>query len=786
VLLYILAADILGIKPQKLEGTLPNAQTYNDLAADNGLDALSNSMETISGILTVVANLNQVSTEQTASFGATSYKVSYFGVPHNSKLEGYWDVVADRLFKIRNSMNIQGVVRELPVTAPPIDPGSVVAAMAAGADLSSALSTLSAPMPLYRFNYMLQKAVEFTNDVKALGNTLLSVLEKRDAESMAMLRSSQEQIMLNAMTQIRNKSIEEANENIASIEKSKDNLTARQTYYASKSFMNNYEIIAMALSGKLAILSSISSSLRSAAAVAEAIPQAHVGVAAAAEYGGKNISGALMGIASSIDVNSSLIQFNSGVINTLGSYKQRKDDWDFQATQASGELLQLDKQMAAANVRLAMAQKELENHLLQIDQKKEEYQFLKDKFTNKELYNWMKGEVSKLYQSAFQMAHKLALAAEKAYVFERQKDGYSSFITSAYWDNLYEGLMAGELLYNDLRRLEMDYIESNAREMELSKDIPLSMIDPQALINLQTNGSCTFDIPEMIYDIDHLGHYMRRIKAVSVSIPAVTGPYNGVSCKLSLTSNRFRKLTSLSSGYAYTGIEDSRFVQNLVGIQSIATSTGNNDTGMFEFNFRDERYLPFEGAGAIGSWSLELPTAIRKFDYESISDVILHIKFTARDAGGTLKSAAEGNIVSALNALMDELVDSEAVLMIAHSLKSEFADELYELLNNTSCTFKIEKKHIPFLVTDYVKRTHTLVNSREIKIKEVELISNNDFPNDLGSSLPEFSNSKWTFTNGETLTDTGISLDLSYDSGSFSGDGDIYMLIKYFIDPLEE
>jgi hypothetical protein len=33
----------------------------------------------------------------------------------------------------------------------------------------------------------------------------------------------------------------------------------------------------------------------------------------------------------------------------------------------------------------------------------------------------------------------------------------------------------------------------------------------------------------------------------------------------------------------------------------IATSTAQNDAGVFEFNFRDERYMPFEGAGAIST-----------------------------------------------------------------------------------------------------------------------------------------------------------------------------------------
>jgi hypothetical protein len=44
---------------------------------------------------------------------------------------------------------------------------------------------------------------------------------------------------------------------------------------------------------------------------------------------------------------------------------------------------------------------------------------------------------------------------------------------------------------------------------------------------------------------------------------------------------------------------------------SIAASTAH-DSGVFELNFRDERYLPFEGAGAINStWTLDLPSQVR-------------------------------------------------------------------------------------------------------------------------------------------------------------------------------
>ena len=73
---------------------------------------------------------------------------------------------------------------------------------------------------------------------------------------------------------------------------------------------------------------------------------------------------------------------------------------------------------------------------------------------------------------------------------------------------------------------------------------------------------------------------------------------------------------------------------------SIATSKAQLDAGVFEFSFRDERYMPFEGAGAISDWSLSLPKTLRVFDYATISDVILHLTTrrtttTSWRAGGT-------------------------------------------------------------------------------------------------------------------------------------------------------
>lgn len=72
-------------------------------------------------------------------------------------------------------------------------------------DLSSILNDMHATLPHYRFAFMLQKANEFISEVKALGSSLLQALEKRDGESMALLRSVHEQKLLNAITNIKEK-----------------------------------------------------------------------------------------------------------------------------------------------------------------------------------------------------------------------------------------------------------------------------------------------------------------------------------------------------------------------------------------------------------------------------------------------------------------------------------------------------------------------------------------------------------------------------------------------------
>ena len=58
--------------------------------------------------------------------------------------------------------------------------------------------------------------------------------------------------------------------------------------------------------------------------------------------------------------------------------------------------------------------------------------------------------------------------------------------------------------------------------------------------------------------------------------------------------------------HALERIDDARFPTS--SGRSIVTSQGQNDSGLFDANLHDERYLPFEGQGTIGTRRRQLPT----------------------------------------------------------------------------------------------------------------------------------------------------------------------------------
>ena len=420
------------------------------------------------------------------------------------------------------------------------------------------------------------------------------------------------------------------------------------------------------------------------------------------------------------------------MIGTIANYQRRKDDWDFQGRLAIIEKDQVQFQINAAEIRQSIAEKDLENQELQIENAKTVDDYLRNRFTNLQLHSWMITQISTVYFQAYQLAFEMAKRAEKCFQYELGLSE-SNYIQFGYWDSLKKGLLSGDKLANDLRRLESAYFDQGKRGFEITKHISLLTMFPMSLMTLKETGKCTVSLPEWLFDMDYPGHYMRRIKNFSVSIPCVVGPYAGVNCTISLLKNETRINSNLSGGeYAKVDENDDRFRTMFGSISSIATSNAQNDSGMFELNFNDERYLPFEGAGIVSDWQIDLPIENNYFDFNSLSDVILHISYTAQNGGGLLTNGARTNLETILP-------KSTARLF---SLKNEFSTEWYKFLhpdndNDQEFVFNLKPEHFPFFIRGKlndlkIKQLDLFVETEEINDFKTNIkITNKNFDNDL-------------------------------------------------------
>jgi hypothetical protein len=765
--IYVLAANILGERPEEVP-QLGNvkAKTFAQLQGQISTD-LGNAFVEMESLFpfnvampagSIPANGQNNSA---ALFGIG--RTLYFCVPTNPKLLGYWDTVAGRLFKIRHSENLAGVFRQLVLFDPPIDPGLLVKAAAAGIDIGSIVNGLNQPVGPLRGLPVIQKALELCSEVRALGSALLSALEKGDAEHLALVRQRHE-TQIQQMTQevrfLQWKSAQEATKSLTttratalerlhyyqrllgvpadpnapdSLPRDQQELTADNFDDVFAGLVEKYDrsitlqkLPNLAISGdssptqqsgatgagklylntneglELNVLLPGSRDLKLGASVTDTISAILTFIPefmANSEFWGLGASSTVFGgskLADAGKINSEimktaagLMQDDAGIASRTAGYQRRADDWMLQYNLVAHELMQIGRQILTSLISEQIAHHEYLNIQQQIANTQEVEQFLHDKFTNEELYIWMQGEISRLYYKYYRFAYDTARKAERTMKQElmRPEVDAQDFVQFNYWDGGRKGLLSGEALYLDVKRMEMAYHDNNKPELELTKPVSLRQLNPMALLTLKATGTCQVTVPEWLYDLGCPGHYMRRIKNIALSIPSVAGPYTSVNCTLSLLKSNLRK--SSDGEYARLSSEDDRFVDYIGAVQSIVTSTGQNDSGMFETNLRAERFLPFEGAGGESTWKLDLPKDYPAFDYATISDVILHIRYTAR------QGVEPAKVKTALDNLFKQA--NQAGLALLFSLRHDFPSEWSAFVKGTGdLTATIRRDYFPY------------------------------------------------------------------------------------------
>jgi hypothetical protein len=522
----------------------------------------------------------------------------------------------------------------------------------------------------YRFVFLIQKATELAGRVREQGAALLAAYEKGDVEYLASLRAGQERELLALGLAIHQDQWRDADWQVQALQQTKDVNQTNLIYYTGlyQNGLLNNEIQNISLATNAMQMRTSANITEAFGEAMKVIPDIFVGFCSTDSQVpiGTKLAGVFETIAK-VMLTVADVQAETAAIDlTEAGWQRRSDDWFHQTQTLPIEIQQVELQILGAQRHRDQAMRELNNQQRQIENATEVLDFLRDKFTAAELYLWLQKETAILYRQMYELAHRTALQAQHAFNLER---GHTTrrFLPDWAWDDLRAGLLAGERLESALHHMEMAYLDENVREYELTKHISLRLQFPMAFLRLRATGRCEIDIPEWMFDLDYPGHYMRRIRNVTLTIPCVTGPYTGVHCRLTLISNVTRIDPRLAApvqscccpsrpcscgkdeaaGYR-PAPDDPRIVKIFGARDAVATSGGQNDSGLFELSFSDSRYLPFEFMGAVSRWRIELPPENNYFDPDTLTDTVLHLNYTAREGGDLLRRAASAAAVGRL------------------------------------------------------------------------------------------------------------------------------------------
>lgn len=768
----VMASDALGPRPEVVpRRTKPVRRTYDQLRR-SGIDEFGNAVVELENELPFSSD--SPPTEYSGDVGVLLGMVRslYFCIPRNEKLLGYWDRVEDQLYKMRHCMDPEGVVRQLPLSEPEIDPMMLVKAAANGISLGTALSALGAPLSPYRFQFTLQKALELANEVRQLGAHVLSFIERKDAEGLARLRASQETKMQRLVRTVREQQLEAAKVLKQQLITSRDSALARWTHFqtmlgesnkapalpdvksavdekgtyrltsktgsaaryqpsgrfqlvdlqsvtmglsltaiggavggavagaagaaagaagagsvsaeASSTFdqgtkILSYEKEELVNAFQSTVTAGAAGALETLASVLNIIPSfsvrvAPLGVGASMSFGGQNLGSAAAAAGRALNVLASTYSYSSGKAARQAQFVLREREWAQLNNVAAADIEAIDQQIVHAQVQIDVAEREIFNIDRQIEELVGNEEFLDTKFTKKERYAILEAQAVTDFSACYRAALSAANTCMRCYEFERGVTSSGLLSATGYWDDTNKGLLAGERLTLALRQMEQEYLSRNVRELELTKHVSLLALDPLQFIALKEKGIARFKIPEALFDLDYPGHYMRRIKSLSVTIPCVAGPYTSVAATLRLVKSQVRCKPDDPDNYNYKGEGDGRFMMNYASCRAIATSSGQRDFGMFEHNLRDERYLPFEGEGVDCEVEVEFGHELSPIDVQAATDMVLTFLYTSRAGGERLKKGA-------LDALKKAFHREEPNLPVQRlfSLRHEFPNQWHEL-----------------------------------------------------------------------------------------------------------
>ncbi|WP_458449046.1 Tc toxin subunit A-related protein [Fibrobacter sp.] len=646
---YVLAAELLGPKnPEAPEPDAASPLKAKELLSrtdDLGNAFIEYENAALVGKGRATALLTRSMDARTRRTGNIVESMFYFSIPRNETLFSYWDTIADRLYKIRNSLNIQGVKRALALFAPPIDPGLMVKAQAMGLSVDSILNSADAKLPIYRFRVIVKLAVDMAKDACQMGRDLLGILEKQDAEQLQVFKAKCDKAVVaetRAVHEMKVKSLEVEKTKIEEKKATKQNVTKQQKvmHLVSK----GEEMYQKAME-KVARIQEIVEKVRNIASATYKMPDFKYGSVINAfggprfdieSLGGTKLAENLISAAESYAARFAQRQLDAAKTKLQAELERRKKEWLVEDEVADAEVAEIEKEEVVNEIKVQQVEKEQKNIEREILRSEEIYDVLSEKFTNNDLYIWLEKELGKVFRQYVKTLLEVAQMAEKAYHFEIEGDSTkpSEFMVGDYWETFYKGLLAPERILLDLRRMEKAYLENDVHEMEITRPISLKELQKKAddyeindtlyanpLNKIREDGACNFQLTEKFFENEFSNLSFLRIKDVQIHVKLTeNASLNYLNAKLTLTA---------ASIYGYSGVSSDSLSASMVA--SLVHQEPNNCTTPFS----SEKLGVFEGYGTVSKWTLVLNGLKREREADDypIDDVIVYLTYKAREGG---------------------------------------------------------------------------------------------------------------------------------------------------------
>jgi hypothetical protein len=561
-------------------------------------------------------------------------QTSSLRVPFNPELLKRWDIVESRLYNLRHNIDISGKPLRLPLFAAPMDPKVLVSLRASGVSYGANSQLHKPALWHYRFNAMHSQALSAVDSVIQFGATLLSLIERQEQAHLQEQQQQQVWDMAKISVALQTQALSVDSKNREFLNAGKQVILGRLKHY--EQLLEKDVTPEEAEAGRL-YLSSATEEMASASAQAVAgglmlIPNIF-GVA----NGGSRWEGTAYATSALAQLRATQARSEASNLDRNAQFARRREEWALNRNQAQLELTQITAQIAQSAEQEKVTRLQLKQAETALSHARDNHDFLRKRFTNKQLYQWLNNQFSTLYEQAYEVALDLCLAAEACWQYECA-DYTRRFIQPGKWNTTFRGLSAGESLKSRLVTMQDEYLKANSRDLEITKTVSLRTLkdkDKTSKINrtweqihtsLIEEGSCDFELTHKMFEDDWKGqgHYLRRIKTLSVTIPGIVSPYENIRATLTQTSSSMY----LSTDTKGPSIKDPRVKQQ------VALSTGDDDSGLFTLNLLDERYLPFEYTGAISTWRLTFPNhTAQKAMLDSLTDIIVHVKYTAKRPG---------------------------------------------------------------------------------------------------------------------------------------------------------